>query len=155
MRAVAIGLLLCACVHATPRATTLGKKVGLGEVRALADTKALIEDALRERFELVGDETAELHLHVDATLSGFDQPLSTGAISDPRAGALTRLYRRVETLRATVRLVRDATGEELAVGIYELSETGPERPMGTTGADELGTILARRLVRTFIEEKKL
>ena len=33
--------------------------------------------------------------------------------------------------------------------------TRTERPMGTSGADELGTILARRLVRTFIDEKKL
>jgi hypothetical protein len=156
MRAAVAVLALVACTHAPPKATVMGKRVGLGELRGDAETKSLMKDALLERFELTEEQTAELHLHADVTMSGYDEPvMNAGPVLSPQAPSMPRLYRRVETMRATLRLVNDGTSEEVAVGVYEVMEKGPERPMGSRGGDELGIILARRVVRLFIDEKKL
>ena len=141
-----------ACVHHTPRVTVLGKRVGLGELRGDNEVKSLLKDALAERFELDA-ENAELHFHIDASLSGFDEQVVSQLVN-PQPPMMT-VYRRVETLRATVRLVRDATGEVLALSVYELQEKGPERPRDSRAGDELGIILARRAVRMFIDQHKL
>lgn len=154
-RAVAV-LLVVACAHAPPRATVLGgKRVGLGELVGDSEVKAVLKDAIAESFEL-DSANPQLHLHVDATMSGFDEPVNVlGQGVSARQPNMPVQYRRVQTMRATLRLVEDATGEVLATGVYELMEKGPERPREARATDELGIILARRVVRAFIEEHKL
>ena len=156
MRRLAVAAVLAcaaACVHHTPRATVLGgKRVGLGQLEGDADVKAVLKDALAERFELES-QNPELHLHVDATMSAFDEPVVSTALN-PQPQMLP-LYRKVQTLRATLRLVNDGTGEVVALGVYELMEKGPERPRDTRAGEEMGIILARRAVQLFIEQNKL
>ena len=156
MRSLVAVLLLAACAHAPPKATVLGgKRVGLGELVGDNEVKALLKDALAERFEL-DSPSPQLHLHVDATMSSFDEPVNVmGQTSNPQAPLLPPMYRRVATMRATLRLVEDASGEVLATGVYDVLEKGPERPRDSRAGDELGVILARRVVRAFIEEHKL
>jgi hypothetical protein len=154
VRRLLLLLLALACAHTPPRATVLGKRVGLGELVADAETKAVLKDALAERFEL-DPEKAELHLHLEASMSGADEPVMRTPSSGAQSPMMPMVYRRVQSLRVTIRLVEDATGEVRALGIYELQERGPERPMGSHSSDELGVILARRAVRAFIEENRL
>jgi hypothetical protein len=66
-------------------------------------------------------------------------------------GGGSRMFRRVQTMRATLRLVDDASGEVLALGVYDMLEKGPERPQTAQPSDDLAIILARRVVRTFVE----
>ncbi|MBK7857166.1 MAG: hypothetical protein IPJ65_00825 [Archangiaceae bacterium] len=146
-------VLLVACAHAgPPRATTFGKKVGLGEMVGAPDVIEPLRDALGEVFDLT-QPNPELHLHVDAATGGFDE-----AVLQPRAGEVVgqqRLVRRVQTLRATIRLVEDATGEVRALGVYDLVEKGPDRPIDARPNDDLAIILARRVVRSFVESNQL
>ena len=154
--AAALGVMALACAHAPPKATVLGgKRVGLGELVGDDEVKAVMKDAIAERFDLGASDTPELHLHVDASMSAFDEPVMMTTSGTPPGGMMPMQYRRVQTLRATLRLVEDATGAVLAVGVYDLLEKGPERPRDSRAGDELGTILARRVVRQFIEQHKL
>jgi hypothetical protein len=143
-------VLLLACAHAPPRATSFGKRVGLGELVGDPEATGAVKDALSDAFELDGPNP-ELHLHVHATTSGFDEAVLQQRSSDPQLGTLPRLFRRVQTMRATLRMVDDASGEELALGVYEVMEKGPEQPQGARSSDDLAIILARRVVRTFVE----
>jgi hypothetical protein len=147
-------LLAVACAHAPPRATVFGKKVGLGELVGDPESKAVLKDALSEAFELEGGNP-ELHLHVDAATSGFDEPVLSLHQNDAVTMGQQRVVRRVQTMRATLRLVEDATGDVLALGVYEVLEKGPDRPVGARESDDLAIILARRVVRAFIEQNKL
>ncbi len=153
-RALATGLLLVACTHVTPKPTVLGKRVGLGEVSGSADAQSMMKEAIAERFEL-DPEKAELHLHVEASTTSFDEPVFRPPSASPQPQAMPMQVRKVQTLKVTLRLVEDASGTEKVVGQYELQERGPERPMGSQASDDLGVILSRRAVRAFIDEHKL
>lgn len=147
-------LLLVACTHVTPKATVLGKRLALGELVGAADAQAMMKEAIAERFEL-DPAKAELHLHVEASMSTFDEQVFRAPTASPQPQAMPMAVRRVQTLKVTLRLIEDATGSEKAVGMYELQERGAERPMGSQASDDLGVILTRRAVGAFIEEHKL
>jgi len=154
MKRLAVLLLAVGCSHVTPKATVLGKRVALGELQGSGDAKTMMEEAVKERFELDA-EKAELHLHVEASTSTFDEPVYRPPSANLQPQAMPMMVRKVQTLKVTFRLVEDATGTEKAVGMYELQERGPERPMGSQASDDLGVILSRRAVQTFIEEHRL
>ena len=147
-------VLAVACAHAPLKESVFGKRVGLGEVVGDRDATAALKDALNETFafEL---PNPQLHLHVDASTSGFDEPVQSMQVTDGKTPTQPRMMQRVQTMRATLRLVDDGSGEVVALGVYEVMEKGPERPPGAMASDDLTTILARRVVRKFVEQNHL
>ncbi|MBL8957344.1 MAG: hypothetical protein JNK82_41610 [Myxococcaceae bacterium] len=146
-------LALVACAHVTPKATVLGKRVGVGELTGSDEVKTLMREALAERFEL--DDKAELHLHVEGSLNSFDETVFRNPSLGLQSTNMQAAVQRVQTLKVTIRLVEDASGTEKAVGMYELQEKGAERPRNSQANDDLGVVLTRRAVRAFIDEHKL
>jgi hypothetical protein len=154
MRVVRPCLTLCAvviaCVH-TPSRSFEGRTVGWGEVLGDPEGTALMREAAAELIHAGDAGEPELLLHVEATTSGRDEPVLSPSGSLPQLPMTPMTYRRVQRMRATLRLVtRD--GAAVAEGTYEETETGPDRPPNAQATDDLGVILSRRIVRTFLEQ---